>query len=188
MIEQTAALLHLDQKVYVASSPGGSSRHRSKHAHLARRNLPVSGLRLDGCGEGHLVLLVCVLESEKRATGGTSETGQMRVKFNSLPSLAFSDATGVFSTARIERPLLYRGGSASTEPCQSPRHPLARLFFSSQGSLVDPRMRASNEHTLIVRVPRAGGRPGCPSWARVPSHMWTLYPNGLASGDRCSTV
>jgi len=24
-------------------------------------------------------------------------------------------------------------------------------------------MRASNEHIVIVRVPRAGGRPGCPS-------------------------
>ncbi|MEP6889864.1 MAG: hypothetical protein ABI955_04110, partial [Nitrospirota bacterium] len=31
-----------------------------------------------------------------------------------------------------------------------------------KGSLVDPRLRASNEHILIVRVPRAGGRPGCP--------------------------
>src|SRR5437879_3902510 len=29
-----------------------------------------------------------------------------------------------------------------------------------KGSLVDPRLRASNEHILIVRVPRAGGRPG----------------------------
>jgi hypothetical protein len=48
----------------------------------------------------------------------------MRVKFNSLPSLAFSDATGVFSTARIERPLFHRGGSASTEtiPAASPSH------------------------------------------------------------------
>jgi len=28
--------------------------------------------------------------------------------------------------------------------------------------MVDPRLRASNEHIPIVRVPRAGGRPGCP--------------------------
>ena len=35
--------------------------------------------------------------------------------------------------------------------------------FSSRGSLVDPRVRASNEHIHIVRAPRAGGRPGCPS-------------------------
>jgi hypothetical protein len=30
----------------------------------------------------------------------------------------------------------------------------------SQGSLVDPRMRASNEHILIVRIPRAERAPG----------------------------
>ena len=42
----------------------------------------------------------------------------------------------------------------------------ARVFliphFVFKGGLVDPRMRASNEHLLSVRVPRAGGRPGCP--------------------------
>ena len=32
-----------------------------------------------------------------------------------------------------------------------------------KGSLVDPRLRASNEHTPFMRVPRAGGRPGCPA-------------------------
>jgi len=36
-------------------------------------------------------------------------------------------------------------------------------LHASKGGLVDPRMRASNEHILIVRVPRAGGRPGSPS-------------------------
>jgi hypothetical protein len=45
--------------------------------------------------------------------------------------------------------------------------PTARVFpipnFIFKGSLVDPRMRASNEHILIVRVPRAGGRPGYPT-------------------------
>jgi hypothetical protein len=45
-------------------------------------------------------------------------------------------------------------------PAQSlPRQPL----LLGKGSLVDPRLRASNEHILIVRVPRAGGRLGCPS-------------------------
>ena len=39
-----------------------------------------------------------------------------------------------------------------------------------KGSLVDPRMRASNEHLLSVRVPRAGGRPGCPH----PATGWSL--------------
>jgi len=32
-----------------------------------------------------------------------------------------------------------------------------------KGSLVDPRLRASNEHIPIVRIPRAGGRLGYPS-------------------------
>ena len=37
------------------------------------------------------------------------------------------------------------------------------LYFIFKGGLVDPRLRASNEHILIVRVPRAGGQPGYPS-------------------------
>ena len=45
--------------------------------------------------------------------------------------------------------------------------PTARIFpslrFYFTGSLVDPRLRASNEHIPIVRVPRAGGRLGYPS-------------------------
>ena len=49
-------------------------------------------------------------------------------------------------------------GSTFLNPSLPPR-----LLLSSQGSLVDPRVRASNEHLLSVRVPRAGGRPGCPS-------------------------
>ena len=44
-------------------------------------------------------------------------------------------------------------------------HP-SSLVISSLGSLVDPQVRASNEHILIVRVPRAGGRPGCPSYSQ----------------------
>ena len=38
----------------------------------------------------------------------------------------------------------------------------SQSHFSFEGSLVDPRLRASNEHIPIVRVPRAGGRPGSP--------------------------
>ena len=45
--------------------------------------------------------------------------------------------------------------------------PTARAFpipyFTFKGSLVDSRLRASNEHIPIVRVPRAGGRPGYPA-------------------------
>jgi|GEM_PF-3496179 hypothetical protein len=36
-------------------------------------------------------------------------------------------------------------------------------YFPLKGNLVDPRLRASNEHILIVRVPRAGGGLGYPS-------------------------
>jgi hypothetical protein len=39
----------------------------------------------------------------------------------------------------------------------------AALVYPLKGGLVDPLMRASSEHILIVRAPRAGGRPGCPS-------------------------
>ncbi len=41
----------------------------------------------------------------------------------------------------------------------------ARSFNSPllfKGSLVNPRLHVSNEHVPIVRVPRAGERPGCP--------------------------
>jgi hypothetical protein len=41
-------------------------------------------------------------------------------------------------------------------------HPYKFACSLLKGSLVDPRLRASNEHILIVRVPRAGGRPGYP--------------------------
>ena len=43
-----------------------------------------------------------------------------------------------------------------------------------KGSLVDPRLRASNEHILIVRVPRAGGRPG--------------YPSNPSEAARCASI
>jgi hypothetical protein len=41
-------------------------------------------------------------------------------------------------------------------------HVFPILQFNFKGGLVDPQLRASNEHILIVRVPRAGGRPGYP--------------------------
>jgi hypothetical protein len=57
--------------------------------------------------------------------------------------------------------------------------PTALVFpiphFIFKGGLVDPRLRASNEHILVVRVPRAGGRPGYPSH---PSEGRTLREHG----------
>ena len=46
--------------------------------------------------------------------------------------------------------------------------PILRFYF--KGSLVDPRLRASNEHIPIVRVPRAGGRLGYPSHLLLEIH------------------
>jgi hypothetical protein len=65
--------------------------------------------------------------------------------------------------------------------------PPLRAFFQFpqylfKGSLVDPRLRASNEHILIVRVPRAGGRPGYPFHllrprvARAQGTHWAIPP------------
>ena len=93
------------------------------------------------------------------------ETGQTRHELNSSPVPTFSEAAGVVSTVRIER-----GPSNSLyfSLGEWPRLPFtARVIpippFTFKGSLVDPRLRASNEHIRIVRVPRAGGRPGYPS-------------------------
>jgi hypothetical protein len=49
-----------------------------------------------------------------------------RPELNSSPAAAFSEAAGVVSTARNERPPLYRGGSASTETIPVDSHPLLR--------------------------------------------------------------
>ena len=54
-----------------------------------------------------------------------------------------------------------RSASTGDQQATLPSH-LSSLTYLFGGSLVDPRLRASNEHILIVRVPRAGGRPGCP--------------------------
>src|ERR1051326_556224 len=49
------------------------------------------------------------------------------------------------------------------QECPSLRALSQSSHLTFKGSLVDPRLRASNEHIPIVRVPRAGERPGCPS-------------------------
>jgi hypothetical protein len=45
------------------------------------------------------------------------------------------------------------------------------LIYLFGGGLVDLIVRASDEHILIVRVPRAGGRPGLP----LPCLSWLAY-------------
>ncbi len=69
----------------------------------------------------------------------------------------------VFHCARPTRAF---SGRALREHRRPTGCPLALLpnsvTYSPQGGLVDPQMRASNEHLPSVRVPRAGGRPGYP--------------------------
>ena len=60
--------------------------------------------------------------------------------------------------------------------------PPSSLLSYLRGSLVDPQMRALNEALLRARVPRAGGRPGCPappfklSRARILKRMHHTVP------------
>ena len=52
------------------------------------------------------------------------------------------------------------------------------------GGLVDPQLRASNEHLLSVRVPRAGGRPGRPLFPLLMGNS----PQPPATARLCSTM
>jgi len=63
--------------------------------------------------------------------------------------------------------------------CACPLHPY--LFL--KGSLVDPRVRASNEALLRARVPRAGGRPGCPfpTWPLPSPSCYDADPMSIRS-------
>jgi hypothetical protein len=45
-----------------------------------------------------------------------------------------------------------------------------------EGGLVDPQLRASNEHILIVRVPRARGRPGLPHFLSLANASSSSAP------------
>ena len=71
----------------------------------------------------------------------------------------------------------FRDGDRWIFPCARPTISCSlqvRLFLSSKGGLVDPRLRASNEHIPIVRVPRAGGR-------RLPFSSHALHEHRRSS-------
>ena len=57
-------------------------------------------------------------------------------------------------------------------------------YFIFKGSLIAPRLRASNERPLSVRVPRAGGRSGYPSH---PSEAARCASTGNSPGQFIST-
>ena len=65
--------------------------------------------------------------------------------------------------------------------CARPLNPQ----FDFKGSLVDPPLRASNEHIPIVRVPRARGRSGYPSH---PSKLARCPFRGGADGSSIARV
>ena len=99
----------------------------------------------------------------------------MRVGLRLNSSPAFSEVAGVVSTARIERPPFYRGGSASTEtiPATSPSSsqtarwtstgdylvcppmlfPRPLISAQSRVAWIGPSLRTSNDHSFIVGVP-----------------------------------
>jgi hypothetical protein len=62
------------------------------------------------------------------------------------------------SATHLHYTIIARGEEA--EPHLRTLSQSAHLIFGS--SLVDPRLRASNEHIHIVRVPQAGGRQAAP--------------------------
>src|SRR5882672_5622958 len=65
------------------------------------------------------------------------------------------EAAGVVSIARIERPQLHRGCSASTETVSavSPLPFQVCSFLSSEGCLVEPQLHAANESLLFSLLP-----------------------------------
>ena len=88
-------------------------------------------------------------------SGTTTSQDAQKASLLSRPTLACRDAS--FPNKAPTNP--YFKGVAGMIP-SARAFPIPYLTF--KGSLVDPRLRASNEHILIVRVPRAGGRPGYP--------------------------
>jgi hypothetical protein len=128
------------------------------------------------------------LASSCRLQGLFSTTPRARCTATPTGSLGMA---GVIQTARIKplkacSPFSRRNGTraGSTTPVErdyrcafqacsislqgwglidsSTAHVISIPHFTFKGSLVHPRLRASNEHIPIMRVPRAGGRPGCP--------------------------
>jgi hypothetical protein len=81
--------------------------------------------------------------------------------FLRLGSKRFSNATGRLYQIHINQPGTFVGLVTVVRARKAPDRPiptislLVSLIFPHVGGLVDPQLRASNEHILIVRVPRA---------------------------------
>ena len=62
----------------------------------------------------------------------------------------------------VEQPRVLEINTEDSNTAKALVSPACEATIVREGALVDPQMRASNEHLPSVRVPRAGGRPGCP--------------------------
>jgi hypothetical protein len=77
-----------------------------------------------------------------------------------VPSLRASTEPRSFCLhKRDDQRAIYYARPTSTDLCRWSIQ--ACLPIPPESSLVDPRMRASNEALPRARVPRAGGQPGC---------------------------
>ena len=81
------------------------------------------------------------------------------------------DAWLVYLVCLVKPPLrVFNEGLPGTRVARAQESLRSAFAYLFKGSPIDPRLRASNEHILIVRVPRAGGRPGC-----IASSTPTIY-------------
>ena len=116
-------------------------------------------------GEGLLILPISLGEWP-RLPFTASKKGTWPLPTLSYQFSNFSLRRAACSISHCARPTRAFSGRALREHRRPTGCPLALLpnsvTYSPQGGLVDPQMRASNEHLPSVRVPRAGGRPGYP--------------------------
>ncbi len=129
----------------------------------------------------HWIVLHCAQSFFWRETGEKSETGQASPKLNSSPASALSEAAGVISTVRIERPLLHREGSAST----TINGPFMRARFSLQRAawlILDCARRTSTASSCAFREQEGRSGGSCPI---LPSLLAFPLLEGHPCWSRC---
>ena len=111
--------------------------------------------------QGDQVAIHCARPSPSRGAWSILECASRKEpELHSSSATTFSGAAGVVSTARIERPPFYRGGSASTDtpPAASPFPSEAARCASTKGGLVDrlPPGFFNNKMLKSMRPNQAG--------------------------------
>ena len=129
--------------------------------------------------KGTHVDLSAPVERGPSQSARSGSTGPTWVSFQSLSPCAFCEQEGHLAAPYPLIPSSLAPRSSGW-PDWSPTARDQKISLCSlKGSLVDPRLRASNEHIPIVRVPRAGGRLGCPSH---PSETSRCASTGASTG------